>query len=161
MNRSKSQQRSGISYRSTESDSVKALNTKKCKSSKFGDVIRKIFGRKNIKSQISLPTPTTQLGNVKSNHHSRRLRKLTWTRTLPSSSRPPPPLRPPRILDTREQSLYLLETSLATVLWVHMLRLQICQLIRAVSDCRTRRENDHVDHAVQHYPILQERTQIS
>ena len=64
MNQRDAQQRSGISYPSTESDSVKASHTKKRKSRKFGGALRKFFGRKNVKSQISLPTPTRQLENV-------------------------------------------------------------------------------------------------
>ncbi|KAL9110413.1 MAG: hypothetical protein Q9187_008050 [Circinaria calcarea] len=44
-------------------DSLKALSSKKHKTNGFRGTIRKLFGRKSVKSQISLPTPTIYLGH--------------------------------------------------------------------------------------------------
>jgi hypothetical protein len=54
---------SALSHGSLESD-LKTVPVRKRKSNGFRGALRRLFGRKTVKSRISAPTPSTAFGNV-------------------------------------------------------------------------------------------------
>lgn len=64
-NRGSIYQRGNYSRGSVDIDILKSSSSaKKRKNGGFRVIVRKLFGRKSVKSQISLPTPTRNLENV-------------------------------------------------------------------------------------------------
>ena len=65
MNRDSNYLRGDGSRGSVDMDLVKGSpSSKKRKNGGFRVIVRKLFGRKSVKSQISLPTPTRNLEHV-------------------------------------------------------------------------------------------------
>ena len=65
MNRDSIYTRGDVSRGSVDMDLLKSSpSTKKRKNSGFRVIVRRLFGRKSVKSQISLPTPTKNLEHV-------------------------------------------------------------------------------------------------
>ena len=146
LNGASGRQRNGSFHGSPASDLTRSLSAKKRKHGGFRTVMRRIFGRKSVKSQIGLPAPTKHSANVSGLH----VRGSSASMLTLSESSPERSLHRSRTVVTNAQPRFLLQRSLVPVplgrmRLLHRLRLRQ-KALRRVN--RRRSRNAHRDRDV-------------